>query len=78
MHSSTKECFMCWKKYYLSLGYEQVGSREFATPNNGPIVFIAKQGKCGTPMRGGKSGDDKQGKRLTPMGKGQSSVFVGA
>jgi hypothetical protein len=74
-HSSTDEAFLCHKKYLLSQGYTQVGSREFASPNGGPIRLLRKKSKYGTPLRKGKA-DDKTSGRVTPLGKGQSAVFV--
>lgn len=53
-HSSRRDAFQCHRRYLLSLGYEQVGSREFAAPNGGPIRILTKVSHFGQQLRWGK------------------------
>lgn len=54
MHGTPQEAFKCHAKYLVSQGYVQVGSREFAAPNNGPIRVLTKKSRFGSRCRGGK------------------------
>jgi hypothetical protein len=54
MHGSHEEAFKCYAKYLLSQGYKQIGSREFAPPDGGPIMLLTKKSKFGSTCRGGK------------------------
>lgn len=53
-HGTSIEAFKCHAGYLLSLGYTQVGNREFAAPDNGPIRVLTKKTRFGAMVRGGK------------------------
>lgn len=53
-HSSPEQAFKCYAKYLLTQGYIQVGPREFASPNDGPILVLTKKSRFGARLRGGK------------------------
>jgi hypothetical protein len=55
MHSSPQEAHKCYARYLLRQGYTQIGSREFAAPNGGPIIFLTKKSRFGARCRGGKA-----------------------
>ena len=56
-HVSSVEAFKCHAKYLINVeGYQQIGSREFAAPNNGPIRVLTKKSRFGAMLRGGKEG----------------------
>lgn len=54
MHGSPVEAFKCHAKYLVSQGFAQVGPREFASPNNGPVRVLTKKSRFGARARGGK------------------------
>jgi hypothetical protein len=54
-HGTPQDAFKCYAKHLISQGYTQIGSREFAAPNNGPIVFLTKKSRFGARCRGGKA-----------------------
>lgn len=54
LHTSPEEAFKCYAKYLLSQGYKQIGPREFAPPDGGPIMLLSKKSKFGARCRGGK------------------------
>jgi hypothetical protein len=54
MHSSPQEAHKCYGRYLLGQGYTKIGPREYAAPNNGPIVFLTKKSRFGARCRGGK------------------------
>lgn len=54
VHETSKEAFRCMCRYLLAEGYTQIGPREFAAPDNGPIRVLSKQSKYGAPLRPGK------------------------
>lgn len=53
-HGSSEEAFKCMAAYLLRQGFTQVGGREFAAPNNGPIRVLTKKSRFGFPLRPGK------------------------
>lgn len=55
-HGSRKDAFNCMKRYMLSSGFVQVGSREFRNPETGCITVLNKQSKFGGELRQGKEG----------------------
>jgi hypothetical protein len=55
-HTLPQEAFACYAAYLLSLGYTKVGSREFAAPDDGPIMVLSKKSRFGAVLRGGKEG----------------------
>lgn len=55
-HMSPVDAFNCYKRYLLKIGYQQVGPREFAAPNNGPITVLTKKSRYGGRLRSGKEG----------------------
>ena len=67
VHDSPVEAFNCHKRYLLSLGYIQIGSREFKDPQDGFIKVLTKKTNFGTPVRRGKVGENVAGKRCTFM-----------
>ena len=54
MHGSPEQAFKCYAKWLLKQGYTQIGPREFAAPNGGPIMVLTKKSKFGQRCRGGK------------------------
>lgn len=55
LHNSPQDAWKCYARWLLRQGYIQVGSREFAAPNNGPITFLTKKSRFGKRVRGGKA-----------------------
>lgn len=54
VHGSSEQAFKCYAAYLIRNGYEQIGPREFAAPNNGPVMVLTKKSKFGSRLRGGK------------------------
>jgi hypothetical protein len=55
MHGSPQQAFTCYAHYLIeNLKYTQIGPREFAAPNNGPVLVLTKKSKFGARCRGGK------------------------
>lgn len=54
-HGTSEEAFKCHKRYLLSQGYEQIGSRDFRPPDGGPILILSKKSKFGGKLRKGKA-----------------------
>jgi hypothetical protein len=54
-HPTPEEAFKCYAQYLIKIGYIQVGNREFASPNDGPILLLTKKCRFGAPLRPGKS-----------------------
>lgn len=61
MHVSHLEAFQCHARYLVSIGYKQVGSREFLR-GDGPILVLTKKSRFGGRMRAGKTGMEGKGK----------------
>ena len=56
-HSSPEEAFKCYMGYLKSVrGYKQIGSRELAPPDGGPIEVLTKPSRYGARLRPGKEG----------------------
>jgi hypothetical protein len=53
LHGSPQEAAKCYARYLVKQGYTQVGSREFAAPNGGPIHVLTKKCRFGSRFRGG-------------------------
>ena len=53
-HISPQDAFSCHAKYLRSLGFKQVGSREFQDPSDGTIRVLTRKGKFGARLRTGK------------------------
>jgi hypothetical protein len=57
-HASRDAAFRCHKNYLVKvLGFTQIGQREFASPNNGPIRVLTKKTRFGGRLRLGKEGN---------------------
>lgn len=54
-HATPQEAFKCYAHFLLKTGHTQVGNREFAPDNGGPIVILTKKCRFGAPLRPGKS-----------------------
>ncbi len=55
-HGSHEDAFRCYRRYLLGQGYTQLGPREFAAPDNGPIMVLTKRSRFGARLRKGKEG----------------------
>lgn len=55
-HASSIEAFHCARKALLRQGWEQIGSREFRSPDGGPIRVLTKPSRFGGKLRNGKEG----------------------
>lgn len=55
-HGSSVQAFKCHAKWLLRQGYTQVGNREFAPPDGGPIRVLTKKSRFGGMLRPGKRG----------------------
>jgi hypothetical protein len=68
LHGSPLEAFNCYANYLIKVeGCKQIGPREFARPNGGPIVVLTKKQRFGSRLRGGKADRQMPGGR-TPGG----------
>lgn len=76
-HGSSKEAFVCYARYLLSQGYEQVGSREFKKPGE-CILVLGKKSRFGHALRKGKTGEGMtKGKRFCHRGlPGTKAIHV--
>ena len=72
-HSSTDEAFRCYAAYLIGEGYTQVGSREFAAPNGGPVLVLTKKSRFGARLRKGKNVEGK-GSRFTTQRTGGTII----
>lgn len=54
VHSTRSDAFACHVAYLVSIGYERVGSREFQSPNGGPVRVLTKPSRFGAELRWGK------------------------
>lgn len=54
VHTRRQDAFACHVAYLISLGYERVGSRELAPPDNGPVRVLTKPSRFGSELRWGK------------------------
>ena len=80
-HSSPQEAFECHARWLKKQGYVQIGKKEFAAPNNGPVRVLTRPGKFGAVMRRGKVGEGGQSgstTRIEPqsVGKGVKSGTI--
>jgi hypothetical protein len=55
LHGSSEDAAKCYGKYLIKQGYKQVGSREYAPPDGGPIHVLTKKCRFGSRFRGGKA-----------------------
>ena len=53
-HSTRKEAMLCMKKHLIRKGYEQLGQREFKSPDDGTVLVLAKESRFGGRIRRGK------------------------
>lgn len=63
VHITREDAFACYAKFLNSSGYTQIGAREFAAPNDGPVMLLRKKGKFGGKLRMGKN-EKGSGKRV--------------
>lgn len=78
-HGSNQQAFACHKAYLLSLGFKQIGSKEFVDPETGYVRVLTRPGKFGGILRKGKTGEKGggAGKRVVPkVGKKSKSGFI--
>lgn len=73
-HTSPVEAFKCYKRYLINvLGYEQLGAREFKTPDG--VLVLTKQSKFGAALRGGKKPEKgSKANRATPYHTGAGVI----
>ena len=65
-HSRHEQSFACAKRHLLRLGYTQIDSRAFRSPNpDEPTRVLTKKSRFGAKLRNGKEGTRNQpgGKR---------------
>ena len=62
-HVTSSEAFTCYVAHLLRLGYEQIGPRQFASPDGGPVRIISKRMKFGGVLRTGKSTQGQEADR---------------
>ena len=66
-HGSPEEAFRCKARYLKKvLGYKQIGGREFAPPDGGPVMVLTKKSRFGGVIRAGKGGDTGKPTRYMP------------
>lgn len=53
-HGSRQDAMRCYTRYLKSIGYQQLGTREFAPPDGGPVLVLSKVTRFGGRMRKGK------------------------
>ncbi len=53
-HVTREEAFTCKANNLVRHGYVRFGSKEFASPNDGPILLLNKKSKFGGVLRQGK------------------------
>ncbi len=70
-HASPEEAFRCYVAYLLSQGYKRAGSREFAPPDDGPVLVLTKKSRYGARLRAGKEG------RVMPGEPFNDGVIIG-
>jgi hypothetical protein len=70
-HTLPREAFACMKRFLLRQGYVQVGQREFAPPDGGPVRVLTKQSRYGGRLRRGK-----EGTRRMPVLRGGGIAFM--
>jgi hypothetical protein len=70
-HATPREAFACMKRFLLSQGFVQVGSREFAPPGGGPVRVLTKKSRFGGRLRRGK-----EGTRRMPILRGGGIAFM--
>jgi hypothetical protein len=63
-HASPEDAFECHRAWLIRQGYRPVGSREFASPDDGRIVVLTKRRRFGAVLRGGKGGRHMPGLHL--------------
>jgi hypothetical protein len=63
-HSSPQEAFQCHKRYLISQGFEQVGSRDFKDPKTGYIRVLTKACRFGSKLRVGKNESNQTSKKI--------------
>lgn len=56
LHPSPEDAFRCRQRYLISIGYEQLGSREFKAPDGSGVLILTKQSRFGSMLRNGKEG----------------------
>ena len=54
VHSTRDEAFRCMQRHLVTQGYTQIGPREFAPPDDGPVLLLNKRSKFGGVLRRGK------------------------
>lgn len=64
-HTGRAAAFSCMRRYMKTQGWRQVGSKEFAPPNGGPIRVLTRPGRYGARLRAGK-GSKEAGSRYMP------------
>lgn len=71
-HSSSKEAFNCKRNHLISLGYSQIGTREFLKEGE-PVLFLTKKSRFGGKLRKGK--EAKESRRAIPNGRVGGTIF---
>ena len=76
-HHTSEQAFKCHAADLLRQGFKQIGTREFAPPDGGPIRVLTKKSRFGGLLRGGKSGEAKGGPPTRAMPVGRTGGFIG-
>lgn len=54
LHPTPEDAFKCHQRYLISLGFKQLGPREFLTPDG--VRILNKPSRFGAKLRNGKEG----------------------
>ena len=65
-HGTREEAFRCMVASLKRRGYTRIGGREYAPPDGGPILVLAKKIRFGGRLRRGKSAEGGKTKRVMP------------
>lgn len=71
-HSTSKEAFNCKRKQLISLGYSQIGNREFLKEGE-PVLILTKKSSFGGKLRKGK--EAKESRRGVSYGRVGGLIF---
>lgn len=73
VHRTHSEAFACYRRYLIEVkGFRQIGPRDFAPADGGPVWVLTKRSRFGARLRTGK-----EGSRHMPSGKRNQGVVVG-
>ncbi len=74
-HVTSIDAHKCMGRHLVrDQGCTQIGQREFASPDGGPVHLLSKKSKFGGKLRMGKN-EKGQGSRLMPKGRIGGLIF---